>query len=207
MYTPKSYRLDNIEEVQSLIEAHNFAILINTVDDRPWATHIPLSLSHNDSGDDLLIGHIAKANQQWKYFSEDREVLAVFSGPQTYISSSWYDHESAPTWNYSAVHVYGKISIISEKELRDHLKTLMQQHEKKMNQPVNYDDMSHQYIEREIKNIVGFEIKITEIQATAKYSQDKDKKNFDNITQHLEQSNKPNDQAVAKTMKQRKNKK
>ena len=89
------------------------------------ATHIPLELSKNKLGKDILQGHVSKANPQWHHFKNNTEVLAIFTGPHGYISSSWYDFEEVPTWNYIAVHVYGTIKIIEGEELYNSLKQLV----------------------------------------------------------------------------------
>ena len=109
MYIPKLFAQQNETEIVQFIEHNNFGILINQVDQRPWATHIPFIYSKSQKGKHQITGHISKANKQWESFENEEEVLVVFSGPHAYISSSWYDHENVPTWNYTAVHVYGKI--------------------------------------------------------------------------------------------------
>ena len=100
MYTPDIYKNENQEEIKQFLQENSFGILINQMDGKLCATHIPLELDVNKDGKEILQGHIAKENPQWKGFKEDDTVLAVFSGPHSYISSSWYDHENVPTWNY-----------------------------------------------------------------------------------------------------------
>ena len=108
MYIPQHYRNENLKEVREFIINNSFGILINQIDGKPWATHIPLELDKDSNGKDILYGHIAKANPQWKYFDDASEVLCIFNGPHSYVSSSWYKEEEVPTWNYIAVHIYGK---------------------------------------------------------------------------------------------------
>src|SRR5258705_824077 len=112
MYVPGYSRNDNIEEVKSFIKENSFAILVSNGSNKLHATHIPLELSTNENGKDILTGHISKANRQWKNFADNDRVLVIFNGPHAYVSSSWYDHENVPTWNYIAVHIYGTIKII-----------------------------------------------------------------------------------------------
>ncbi|MCU0354015.1 MAG: FMN-binding negative transcriptional regulator, partial [Cytophagales bacterium] len=97
MYIPKYHRNDNIDEVKSFIEQNSFGILVSQADSKLWATHIPLELDRNENNKDVLYGHISRGNPQWRYFSDNSQVLAIFPGPHTYISSSWYDHENVPT--------------------------------------------------------------------------------------------------------------
>lgn len=112
MYIPELYKNENQEEVNAFLQQNSFGILVNRTNGKLWATHIPLELDTNENGKSILFGHISKENPQWESFESDANVLAIFSGPHSYISSSWYEKENVPTWNYIAVHVYGKIKII-----------------------------------------------------------------------------------------------
>lgn len=109
MHIPHHYKNENISEVKDFLKSNSFGILVNQVNGKPWATHIPLELDVDAGGNDILVGHIAKANEQWKGFEENEEVLCIFNGPHSYISSSWYKKRDVPTWNYIAVHIYGTI--------------------------------------------------------------------------------------------------
>ena len=105
MYIPHYFKNKNLDEVKEFLSRNSFGILINSIDSKLWATHIPLELEKNKEGQDVLVGHISKSNPQWKNFSKNEEVLAIFQGPNSYISSTWYKDENVPTWNYIAVHV------------------------------------------------------------------------------------------------------
>ncbi|MBW8048950.1 MAG: FMN-binding negative transcriptional regulator [Cytophagales bacterium] len=204
MYIPEYFKNENLTVVKDFINANGFAILISQVDGRPWVTHIPLMLDKNVKGKDILTGHISKANKQWKEFDKNKEVLAIFSGPHAYISSSWYDHENVPTWNYLAVHVYGKIHIIERDILKKQLSKLVDKYESGMDKPVSVDRMSKEFVEKEMRGIVGFEIEITDIQAALKLSQNKDDKNYERIINGLDQKGDMNSLEIARIMKNRK---
>jgi transcriptional regulator len=148
-----------------------------------------------------LFGHISRANPQWRNFNEQGEVLAIFSGPHAYISSSWYNHENVPTWNYIAVHVYGKIRMIEGKELFESLRHLVDKYEKKSEHPVSVDKMSPEYVERSMKGVVGFEISISHMEAAYKLSQNRDKVNHEAIIGQLEKRNEGDDLRVADAMR------
>lgn len=203
MYIPHYFRNENIEDVTDFIEKNSFGILISQSDSKFVATHIPLELDKNENGKPVLSGHISKANPQWKNFANDCEILAIFNGPHAYISSSWYDHENVPTWNYIAVHVYGKVKIIEGEKLVAALEKLVHNHEKTMKNPVAVRTMSKAFFEKEIKGIVGFEIEITEIQAACKLSQNRDEKNHSNIIAELRKSDDFNSQTIADEMEKR----
>lgn len=199
MYIPKEYKHENAEEIFRFITANGFATLVSTVDDKPWATHIPLVLKD----DKTLEGHISKANAQWKSFEKQPEVLTIFQGAHTYVSSSWYDHENAPTWNYIAVHIYGKVRLVSEEELRKSLSRLVNKYEAQSEKSIAVERMSAEFLDKEIRGIVGFEIAITDIQAVAKLSQNRDEKNHTAIINELEKRGDSASLEVARLMKEK----
>ncbi len=139
MYIPQDYKNENLKEVKEFIINNSFGILINHINGKPWATHIPLELDKDSNGNDILVGHIAKANPQWKYFTESTEVLCIFNGPHSYVSSSWYAEEEVPTWNYIAVHVYGLLKIQNEKALMSSLHKLVDKYEQKSENPISQE--------------------------------------------------------------------
>ncbi|WP_426064266.1 FMN-binding negative transcriptional regulator [Flavobacterium sp. DSP2-3-1] len=200
MYTPEIYKNENQEEIKKFLQENSFGILINQTNGKLCATHIPLELETNNEGKDILCGHISKENPQWIGFTDNDQILAVFSGPHSYISSSWYDHENVPTWNYVAVHVYGKIKIIEGEAVIESLKKLVDKSEKKSENPVRVENLSTKTM-MQSRGIVAFEIEITEIQATRKLSQNRDKKNHQNIISELEKANTNQSIAIANEMK------
>ncbi len=201
MYVNPINRWEDEPEIISFIQKNAFATLISQGNVRPLATHIPFVLDQNESGEAIISGHIAKANSQWKAIPEQSEVLVIFQGPHAYISSSWYDHENVPTWNYLAVHVYGKIRIIEGEELLKHLKKLVDTYESGRPNRVSVEGMSEGYLESQIRALMGFEIQITEVQASAKLSQNRDQTNFENIINELSKGDLELDQKVAEEMK------
>ncbi|WP_369753239.1 FMN-binding negative transcriptional regulator [Flavobacterium sp. WC2409] len=200
MYTPDIYKNENQEEIKQFLQENSFGILINQTNGKLCATHIPLELDINKDGKQILHGHIAKENPQWKGFEENDSVLAVFSGPHSYISSSWYDHENVPTWNYLAVHVYGKIKIVEGEEAINSLKKLVDKYEKNSENPIRVEDLSSKTM-RQVRGIVAFEIEVTAIEATKKLSQNRDEKNYENIITELEKTQNRDSISIANEMK------
>ena len=200
MYIPNIYKNENQESITAFLRENSFGILINQTNGKLWATHIPLELGINKDGKTILEGHISKENPQWKGFAENDQILAVFSGPHSYISPSWYDHENVPTWNYIAVHVYGKIKIIEGDSVIESLKKLVDKYEQNSQNPVRIEDLSEKTMIQS-RGIVAFEIEIEEIQAQQKMSQNRDDKNYQNIISELEKTNKNQSIAVANEMK------
>ncbi|AFD05736.1 FMN-binding negative transcriptional regulator [Solitalea canadensis] len=203
MHTPKNYRNENIDEIHDFIKHNSFGILINQVDGKPWATHIPLVLDKNEEGSSVLVGHISRANPQWKEFQNNEQVMVIFSGPHTYISPSWYDHENVPTWNYLAVHVYGTIKIMEGESLYNALAKLVDKYEVHSERPVSVHTMSQEMVRKEMKGVVGFEISMDEVQATYKLSQNRDKHNHTLIIEELEKKGEANATEIANEMRKR----
>lgn len=200
MYIPENYSLTNQAEIHEFLHKNGFALLINQTLGKLWATHVPLVLDFKSDGTPYLLGHISKANPQHEGFAENNEILAVFTGPHAYISSSWYDHENVPTWNYIAVHVYGKIKIHSHEEAVLGLKKLVDKYEEKSENPIRVENLSEKTM-REARGIIGFEIEITSIEAQKKLSQNRDDVNYKNIISELETLKDPQAKAMAEAMK------
>jgi len=199
MYIPELYKNENQEEIQNFIHQNGFGILINQTAGKLWATHIPLLLEEKD-GKQILVGHVSKENPQAASFKTNDEVLAIFTGAHSYISSSWYDHENVPTWNYLAVHVYGKVTIYNHEQAVVSLKKLVDKYEKKSEKPVRVEELSEKTM-REARGIIAFEIKITSIEAQKKLSQNRDEKNYKNIISELEKTKDNQSIAIATAMK------
>ncbi|MDR6968873.1 transcriptional regulator [Flavobacterium arsenatis] len=200
MHIPEDYKNHNLEEIKDFIQKNSFGILVNQSEGKLTATHIPLELDKNEDGKDVLFGHISKENPQWKGFESSDKVLAIFSGPHSYISSSWYDFEGVPTWNYIAVHVYGTVKIIEGEALLSSLKKLVDKYEANSENPVRIENLSKKTMMM-TRGIVAFEIEIEEIQAKHKLSQNRDQKNYDTIIVELEKTGNNEAKAIAEEMK------
>lgn len=198
MYSPAFAKNNDDASIKEFIKQNGFGILVSQAEQRLIATHIPLIFSTDET---KLLGHISKANPQWNKFNGDSEVLVIFSGPHAYISSSWYDHVNVPTWNYIAVHVYGKVKIIEGNELYQSLKHLVDKYETKSDNPVSIEKMPAYYVSKSMKGLVGFEIMISSIEATYKLSQNRDNKNHQNIIDELLKTADHGSHLIAQEMK------
>ncbi|WP_259455564.1 FMN-binding negative transcriptional regulator [Bacillus sp. PK3_68] len=127
VYIPKYYRMDHEEAVQ-MMKSNPFALLVTVDEHRPLATHIPLEI-REDEGKLYATGHIAYGNKQKKTLDNNSDVLLIFQGPHAYISSSWYQCEEVPTWDYLAVHAYGTARVITGEELESALDTMLKHYE------------------------------------------------------------------------------
>lgn len=202
MYIPKTFREEDHQKIVSFLKDNAFGLLITQHLGKPLATHIPLEYIEKD-GKAYLQGHLAKANEQWKSFDHQQEVLAVFSGPHAYVSASWYSIEEVSTWNYVSVHIYGKIRTMHEQELLPMLQALMGKYESTVKEPVKMDELSKATL-NQVRGIVGFEIEITNLQAKFKMSQNRSSADYDRIVDELESDRGLQARATAAVMKQHK---
>ena len=202
MYIPKHFKVTNYEEIREFIQINSFGTLITTKKGKPIATHLPLQLIKKED-DYYITGHMAYGNPQWRTFETCEDVLIIFQGPHAYISSSWYEHENVPTWNYQAVHVYGTAIILNEEELKQDLTMLLQKYEKHRENPVLWDKLSPKLLEKELKGIVGFKIKVQEIQAVDKLSQNRGEEDYQNIINKLYEEKDMNSQQIAQVMEKK----
>ncbi|RIV19554.1 FMN-binding negative transcriptional regulator [Alicyclobacillaceae bacterium I2511] len=168
MYIPKEFEMNDSAEITNFIRTHSFGVLFSNTEGRPVATHLPFFY---DSDRNVLFAHMAKANPQWRDL-DGQTGLVVFSGPHAYISPSWYgEPASVPTWNYVAVHVYGKCSVLHGQDGLDTLlKNTVQFYEPHSDLPARSNEPFYQSM---MKSIVGFRIDITSIEGKAKLSQNK----------------------------------
>jgi transcriptional regulator len=202
VYIPEFNRVEDRAVALSFMQANPFAILISATGDGPFATHLPI-LAREVDGHLQLRGHVAKANPHWKSINQDQESLAIFHGPHAYISPSLYEiPESVPTWNYAAVHVYGKGTVFTEEgQLNQFLQELIAQFDSSY--AARWPSLSQQYRSRMVQHIVGFEIFATRLETKFKLSQNRTKAEQENVIKELASSSDSAAAAVATLMKDR----
>lgn len=207
MYVPSSFREDRPEKLHSFIKSYSFGTLFSGAGNQPQASHLPFLLDEKAGGQGTLIGHMARANAHWQSL-EGQEVLAIFQGPHAYISPTWYEEpETVPTWNYVAVHVYGRyVPVTDEKKLRSILEKTVGVYESSMPKPWDMKGLSEPFFEKMIKMIVGFEIEINRIEGKWKLNQNHSETRRQKVIRALAQQGKPNELEIAKLMAQKDNK-
>jgi transcriptional regulator len=174
MYIPEFNRVRDHADTVSFVQANPFAILVTSSDAGPFATHIPILVRPADSHM-TLHGHMAKANPHWGFLQSGQESLAIFHGPHAYISPSLYEsRESVPTWNYAAVHVYGHARVVSQPErLMEEVREII--HVFDPAYFAQWSSLSDKFRYGMLKQIVGFEMVATRIEAKFKISQNRTK--------------------------------
>lgn len=199
MYIPKDFKVTDFDEIREFIQGNSFGTIVTTKQGKPIATHLPLEL-HQQGDDYFITGHMAYANPQWKTFEDNKDnVLVMYQGPHAYVSSTWYKDENVPTWNYQAVHIYGTASIMSGQELEEDLSLLLQKYEHHRENAALWENLSPQ-TKKQIKGIVGFKIKVQEIQSADKLSQNRNEEDYHNIVNKLYEEKDLNSVKMAQLM-------
>jgi transcriptional regulator len=206
MYDLPYFKEQDPEVVKQFIREHPFAFLTGSNEEhKPVATQIPVFIDEKE-GKIFLTGHMMKSTDHHKAFLFNSNVLAVFTGPNTYVSASWYENKlSGSTWNYMSVHAKGVLKFLDETALREVLKRTTNHFENNPHSGANFEDLPKEYVDKMVKAIVAFEIEVKEIDHVFKLSQNRDEKSYDNIMVQLR--SRGNDaKAIAELMEKRKSK-
>jgi len=173
MYTPAHFAETDIDKLHAAIESYSFATLVSQQNGKLTASHLPLLLKREGGTGHFgtLLGHMAKANPQWEQ-AAGKEVLAIFSGPQTYISPTWYQEEkTVPTWNYVAVHAYGRLELVQDSEEKlDILRQTVDIYERNMPSPWPLPEPG-EFLSRLADQIVAFQIPLGRLEGKWKLNQ------------------------------------
>jgi transcriptional regulator len=195
MYLPKHNEELRLEVIDRHIRSHPLATLVTMGSTGLFATHLPMVLHREDSEHAILRGHIARANRQWQEYSPEIEALAIFAGPDHYITPNWYPAKPitgkvVPTWNYATVHAYGPLLVIEDPAwLLAHLNSLTDTHEASSPAPWKVSDAPADYIEAVAKGIVGIELPIHRLEGKWKVSQNQNAETRVAVVQALEDLN------------------
>jgi transcriptional regulator len=171
MYVPAAFRQADLPTVHNFLREHSFALLCSPGPDGfPVASHLPLMFEPHGGPNGCLVGHMARANPQWRH-ADGSPVLAVFSGPHVYVSPSWYEADNVvPTWNYIAVHVTGTFRALHDREsLLAIVRASVAEYEGPRERPWRL--VEGEYVEGMLRGIVGFRVEISGIEGKWKLSQ------------------------------------
>jgi transcriptional regulator len=201
VYLPSSFAESDPARLAALIERHGFGVLFSQHDGHPFATHLPLLYEREPGPHGTLLGHMARANPQWRTAAGQR-VLAVFSGPHAYVSPAWYEaRDVVPTWNYVAVHVEGVLETIDDESGTVELLTRMvRQYEGDEGWSFAADD---RYVGQLTKQIVAFRIPIDRIEGKWKLSQNQPRERQEKVARALARRSDADSQAIARLIDER----
>ena len=184
MYVPAHFKEDNIAVLHDAIRQYGFGTLVTSSEQQSGepeleASHLPLLLDAEPAPFGTLLGHLARANPQWQRVKPGSQALAIFLGPNTYITPSWYPTKRqtgkvVPTWNYLAIHAYGTLSIFDDADaLRAHVSKMTDTHEAPRAAPWAVSDAPEKFVDQMLKAIVGFKLHITRLEGKWKMSQNR----------------------------------
>ncbi len=190
MYLPPHFEQTDPVALHALMRDHALATLVHLGPDGPDADHVPLELDAAAGPQGTLRGHVARANPLWRT-AAGQPVLAVFQGPQAYVTPSWYPskaatHKVVPTWNYAVVHARGVLQAVEDAPwLLALVSRLTAQHEAPRSQPWAVADAPEDYVQRMLGAIVGIEIPLTQLTGKWKLSQNRDGADRGGVVQGL----------------------
>lgn len=190
MYIPRHFAVTDLEALHTVIREHSFATLITAGEGEPFATHVPLLLEDN-----VLIGHMAKANPHWKLF-DGRTALAIFHGPHAFVSPTLYVTEpNVATWNYVTVHAYGAPTIT---EASEETAELLRQTAATYD-PAAPADEAH--LQKLLPGVVAFRMPIERLEGKFKLNQNKAEEDREAVMAAFESSSDPVERSVAREMR------
>jgi transcriptional regulator len=203
MYVPTHFSEPRVEILHEHICARPLSTLVTLSSGGLNANHIPLHLSPKPSPLGTLRGHVARANPIWSDIVENVEALAIFHGPDVYITPSWYPTKAetgkaVPTWNYVVVHAYGFLRVIDDTTwVRAHLESLTAQHEAIFPEPWQLSDAPRNFTDKLIGAVVGIEIVITRLSGKWKASQNQPAQNQAGVINGLREAGRPDGMEIA----------
>jgi transcriptional regulator len=179
MYLPPHFREDRLDVQHQLIRAHPLGLLISAGPSGLLANPVPFLIVPDASEHGTLRCHVSRANPQWRDLEHVDECLVVFQGPQDYVTPSWYETKRetgkvVPTWNYATVHAWGRPRMIEDETwLRHQIEALTRSREALRPEPWHVEDAPAEYVQAQIKAIIGVEIPIARIEGKWKMSQNR----------------------------------
>jgi transcriptional regulator len=202
MYVPPAFAERNLAKLHDFIEHNSFGLLVSQVNGRPFASHLPFLLERQTGPNGTLIGHMARANPQWRE-AHGHDGLAIFSGPHAYISPTWYEAaQVVPTWNYVAVHASGPFQILDDiPSLVDIVKRSIKFYEQAMPHPWSFD-ASTTFAKRMLSQIVGFRLEIETIEGKWKLNQNHPVERRQKVIEVFGKADDENSQAIAAMMRE-----
>jgi transcriptional regulator len=209
LYTPKHFDEPRTEVLHDLMRERSLATLITLGSTGLSANHIPLFLSAEPAPLGTLRGHVSRSNSVWKDFDPKVEALAVFSGPDAYVTPSWYPTKQdtgqvVPTWNYVVAHAYGTLRVIDDPTwVRANVEELTRHKESGRAEPWNVADAPAEYIARLLGGIVGIEIVLSRIEGKWKVSQNQPPANQAGVIEGLAETGDAEAMAMARLVKER----
>jgi transcriptional regulator len=200
MYIPKYFAETDEENLLAFMREFNFAALVTAENDFPTATHLPFIIEKRDEKI-ILSAHIAKANSHWKQL-ETKDALVIFHEPHAYVSPLLYgEMPNVPTWNYVAVHAYGRARIFAGEENLALLEKQIAAFDPQYFQ-TDWREIPETYKTNLARGVVAFEIEVADLQGKKKLNQNKPGRSAENVIEAFEKSANANERQIARLMKE-----
>lgn len=202
MYLPPAFRVEDIEEIRRIMREARSATLVTATEEGLIGTQVPMLLDETEGANGTLYAHVARSNPQWK-LQPSCEAMAIFAGPEAYVTPSWYvtkqeTHKVVPTWNYVAVHAYGPVEFFDDADrLLDIVRRLTDLHEQSQKDSWAVADAPADFIQAQLKSIIGLRMPITRCDAKRKVSQNRSAADRAGVIDGLSRSDRPEDHIVA----------
>jgi transcriptional regulator len=206
MYLPVDFAEKRVPVLHDTIRQTKLGTLVTLGDTGLEASHVPMLIDPEPAPYGTLTGHISRVNPQWCGAAAGVQALAIFLGPDAYVSPAWYATKRqtgrvVPTWNYVAIHAYGEIRFFDEPERLLQLVTrLTETHEAGRPEPWSVTDAPPEFIRVQLKGIVGFELPIARLEGKWKMSQNRPAQDRAGATEGLRREGGPREAAVAALM-------
>ncbi|TPL62946.1 FMN-binding negative transcriptional regulator [Mesorhizobium sp. B2-3-15] len=202
MYTPPAFRDDDKDSLMATIRAARLANLVTATADGPLATPLPLFLDETEGEHGVIHGHLARANPQWRVPAIS-DGLAIFMGPDAYVTPAWYATKQetgkvVPTWNYAAVHAYGPVEFFEDADrLLEVVTRLTNLHEGARAAPWAVSDAPPDFIQSQLRGIVGLRMPVVRLEGKRKMSQNRNAADRAGVASGLAASERPSDREVS----------
>jgi transcriptional regulator len=208
VYTPKAFEVTDLPQLQAVMKQSELATLVTMTSQGLVATHLPLLLDETKGEYGTLSGHVSRANLQWRETDTSADALVIFLGPDTYVSPNWYPAKKetgrvVPTWNYAAIHAYGRLTFYEDAEwLRNMVTELTKRHEASFPAPWQVTDAPALYVDSQLKAIVGFEFRILRLEGKQKFNQNRSLEDRQGVIEGLRALDNPRKTEVADLMEE-----
>lgn len=196
MYTPSFFEVNDPELIRTFIEENNFGLIVSSKDGS--SIHETLTPFLYSSDENVVLGHMARANPHWKEWNENRRVKIIFQGPHCYISPNYYQSSiNVPTWNYTAVSMEGEVELVEDlSEQKAFMHWLVDKHEQSLPHPWRFDETNEQLLKL-FNAVVFFRVRITNTTAKFKLNQNKEESDRLAVVNQLSKSDSPFERKVA----------
>jgi transcriptional regulator len=204
LYNPPAFRVEDRGALQDHIEQTGLAMLVTNGEHGPLVSHVPLLLDRNKGAQGTLLGHMARANPHWQSGDLNLDAVAVFPGPDAYISPSWYASKKehgrvVPTWNYAVVHARGRLQFFDDPAwVHEAVERLTGRHEEGRTEPWAVSDAPERFVQSQLKAIVGFELEIASLEGKRKASQNRNNADREGVITGLQEEGDETMQALVR---------